>query len=65
VRKKAEPILNRATPDELKAMADAIGTFKLTEGSGEVRQAVATRKDGRSGFVYFLNVAEEWKINEM
>jgi hypothetical protein len=65
VRKKFEPMLNRATTDELKAMADAIGTFTLTIGSGEVREGFATRKDGRGGFVYFLNVAEEWKINEM
>jgi hypothetical protein len=62
---KFAPLLNQATPDQLKAMADAIGTFKITVGTGDVREGFATRKDGRAGFVYFTSVGEQWKISEM
>jgi hypothetical protein len=64
MRAKLEPRLSGMRPQDLRAMADSFSELALTESSGQLREGLVRRGD-RAGFVYFIRVDGEWKIQEM
>jgi uncharacterized protein len=65
-RDKFRPILEQATPEQLRGMADAVRSFALTGTSfGDIAEAAVSMNSGFGGLVYFENVSGEWRISEM
>jgi len=65
-RDKFRPILEQATPEQLRGMAGAVRSFALTGTTfGNMAEAVVSMNSGLGGLVYFVNMNGEWRINEM
>jgi len=65
-RDKFRPILEQSTPQQLRALADAVRSFALTGAKfGNIAEAAVSMNSGFGGIVYFENVNGEWRISEM
>jgi uncharacterized protein with PIN domain len=63
-----EQLFRAMSPEELKQMADSFVAFAPGEGGGRFREAMTVRLvDGqrRAGFVHFVSIEGEWKIESM
>lgn len=62
---KFRALFEGSTPEQLRAMADSFTGFSLTGGYGDGMREAAVTRGKRAGFVNFVDVAGEWKIDEM
>jgi len=64
MKEKLEPRLSRLSGQDLEVMANSFSALKMTETSGSLREGLVERGK-RAGFVYFIRLDGEWKIQEM